>query len=172
MDAVQRIVREHSLDADHIESIDVEIPAFLTDMVPNHRPATGLEAKYSLEYSVATVVLDGRAGIHQFSDAAVRRPAAQSLLERVRTVPVEGGPFESRVVVTLQDGGQLEATVNRAHGNPADPLTEDERLGKFHECAATLASPAQRDRIVELTAKLDAMPDVAELAAALAADGS
>jgi 2-methylcitrate dehydratase PrpD len=171
MDAVQRIVREHPIAADQVEAIDVEIPAFLTDMMPNHRPDTGLEAKYSLEYSVATVVLDGRAGIHQFSDAAVQRPAARSLLERVRTVPVENGPFESRVVVTLQGGEQLEATVNRAHGNPADPLTEVERLGKFHECAETLASPAQRDRIIDLTARLDSLADVGELAASLGAGG-
>jgi 2-methylcitrate dehydratase PrpD len=170
MDAIQRIVRERPVDPDQVELIDVEIPAFLTDMVPNHRPDTGLEAKYSLEYSVAAVLLDGRAGIHQFSDAAVQRPAARCLLERVRTVPVEGGPFESRVVVTLQGGEQLEATVNRAHGNPADPLTEDERLGKFHECAGTLAPEAQRARIIDLTTRLDSLPDVSELAAALAAD--
>ena len=43
-------------------------------MVPYHDPQTGLEAKYSLEYDVATIALDGRAGIHQYTDEAVQRP--------------------------------------------------------------------------------------------------
>ncbi len=171
MDALQQIVRNRPIAPEEIKDIDVEIPAFLTDMVPNHEPTLGLDAKYSLEYSVAAIVLDGRAGIHQYTDEAVQRPAARALMERVRTVPTDG-PFQSRVVVTLQSGEVLEGTANRSHGNPADPLTEPERLGKFHECAGTLAPVEQRDRIIDLTSRLDSLADVGELAAALRADGS
>jgi 2-methylcitrate dehydratase PrpD len=166
MDAMQKILREQPFEPEDVESIDVEIPAFLTDMVPFHEPTTGLEAKYSLEYDLATVVLDGRAGIHQYTDETARRPLARKLMERVKTVPKDG-PLQSRVVVTLCGGEKLERTVNRYHGNVADPLSEDERLGKFHECAATLAPQAQRDRIIDLTAQLDRLPDARELAAEL-----
>jgi 2-methylcitrate dehydratase PrpD len=169
MDALQQIVRARPVPVDEIESIDVEIPEFLTPMVPFHDPTSGLQAKYSLEYDLAAIVLDGRAGIHQFTDDAVRRPEAVDLVKRVNTIPMNG-PLESRVVVTLRDGERLEATANRAHGSPADPLTEAERLGKFHECATTLAGEEQRNRIVELTSRLDALPDVRELTAALASN--
>ena len=84
-------------------------------------------------------------------------------MKRVNAVPMDG-PLQSRVVVTLSGGEQLERTLNRYHGNVADPLTDDERLGKFHECAATLAPRRQRDRIIDLTAQLDTLPDVPELA--------
>ena len=43
-------------------------------MVPFHEPATGLQAKYSLEYDVAVIAIDGRAGIHQYTDEAVQGP--------------------------------------------------------------------------------------------------
>ena len=164
---LQQILRERPIDPRDIEAIDVEIPEFLTDMVPIHEPRTGLEAKYSLEYDVVAIALDGRAGIHQYTDEAVQRPEARALMRRVTTIPVEG-PLQSRVVVTLRGGDELEATATRSHGSPADPLTDEERLGKFHECAATLASQAQRDRIVELSERLDTLPDVRELTAALA----
>jgi len=169
MDAMQQILRERSVDPGDIEAIDVEIPAFLTDMVPIHDPQTGLQGKYSLEYDVVAVALDGRAGIHQYTDEAVQRPEARALMQRVTTIPVDG-PLQSRVIVKLRGGDEVEATATRSHGSPADPLTDDERLGKFHECAATLASPAQRDRIVELTARLDSLPAIRELTAALAAN--
>ena len=167
MDAMQRIVRSKGVKAEDIETIEVEIPAFLTDMVPIHEPTSGLQAKYSLEYDMAVIAIDGRAGIHQYTDEAVQRPEAQRLMQRVKTIPTEG-PIQSRVVVTLSDGSRFEETVNRSHGNPADPLSEEERLGKFEECAGTLASDAQRKKIVELTARLDELAHVGELTAALA----
>jgi 2-methylcitrate dehydratase PrpD len=168
MDALQRILRRRPVQPEEIEVIEVEIPDFLTDMVPIHEPRTGLEGKYSLEYSLAAVALDGRAGIHQYADEAVRRPAARELMKRVQIIPLDG-PLQSRVVLTSRDGEQLEETVARTHGTPADPLTEDERLAKFHECAGTLAPEAQRERIVDLTSRLDSLDDVGDLSRATGA---
>ena len=170
MDALQHILRRRPVAPEDIEAIDVEIPDFLTDMVPFHDPQTGLQAKYSLEYDIVAIALDGRAGIHQYTDEAVQRPAARALMQRVNTIPVNG-PLQSRVVVRLRDGAELDEVVARAHGTPADPLSDDERIGKFHECAATLASTDQRDRIVDLTARLDSLADVCELTAAIGAPG-
>src|SRR5262249_54754004 len=126
MDALQQILRLRPVAPDEIAAIDVEIPEFLTDMVPVHTPTTGLAAKYSLEYDVVAIALNGRAGIHQYTDHVVQRPEAKALMQRVTVIPVNG-PLESRVVLKLANGEQLEASVNRAHGNPADPLTDAER---------------------------------------------
>ena len=113
-------------------------------MLPYHQPRTGLEAKYSIEYDLATIALDGRAGLHQYSDDAVSRPAAQDLLTRVRYVPVEGDlreiKLESHVVLTLKDGTRLEESAQQSHGNPQDPLSEEEVAAKFHECAEALGA--------------------------------
>jgi 2-methylcitrate dehydratase PrpD len=171
MDALQQILRQRSVTPDEIATIDAEIPEFLTDMVPVHEPRNGLEAKYSLEYDLVAIALDGRAGIHQYTDDAVQRPAAQALMARVNTIPVNG-PLESRVVLTLKSGERLEATVNRAYGNPADPLTDDEVLGKFHECAGTLASASQRARVIDLCARLETLASARELAGAIGKSGS
>ena len=170
MDAMQEILRSRPIAPEEIEGIDVEIPSFLTDMVPIHDPQTGLQAKYSLEYNVVAVVLDGRAGIHQYTDEAVHRPAARELMHRVTTIPADG-PLQSRVVLKLRDDEWLEATATRSHGSPADPLTDEERLGKFYECAAMLASEAQRDRLVDLTSRLDTLADLRELTAVLGVPG-
>lgn len=166
MDALQMILRDHTVAPEDIASIDVEIPEFLIDMVPIHEPRNGLEAKYSLEYDMAAIALDGRAGVHQYTDQAVERPAAQKLMRRVTTIPMSTG-LQSRVVLTLANGEALEATATVSHGTPADPLTDEEVLGKFHECAATLASEVQRERIIDLCGRLDALDDVRELAEAI-----
>jgi len=166
-DALQQLLRRRPTDPDDIESIEVRLPAFLLPMLPYHQPRTGLEAKYSIEYDLATIALDGRAGLHQYSDEAVNRPDAQELLARVRYVPVEGDlheiKLESQVVLTLRDGTRLEESAHQSHGNPQDPLTEAEVAAKFHECAEALVPDAQREAIIGLCYRLEGLESVREL---------
>jgi 2-methylcitrate dehydratase PrpD len=166
-DAMQQIVRRDAPDPREIESIEVTIPGFLLQNVPYHQPRTGLEGKYSLEYCVAAVALDGRAGLHSYTDEAVNRPEAQDLIDRVTYVPtdvVDRGSLNSRVAVTLTTGEVLEATASSSHGAADDPLTTPELLGKFHECAAGLVPEAERDAVVDTCWRLDSLDDVSELA--------
>jgi 2-methylcitrate dehydratase PrpD len=167
MDAMQKIIRRRPTDPEEIEAIEVEIPEFFTDMVPYHLPQTGLEAKYSLEYDVAALVLHGKGGIHEYTDEKVLAPQAQDLMQRVKTIPSFSGGFQSRVVLKLKSGEELEETVSVTHGTPADPLTQDEILGKFHETAGTIAGEEQRNRIIDCCARLPELADVRELTAAL-----
>jgi 2-methylcitrate dehydratase PrpD len=166
-DALQKIVRGRPTSYEEIESIEAEIPDFLTSMVPYHLPQTGLEAKYSLEYDLVAIALDGYAGIHQYSDAAVLRPEAQDLMQRVKTVPVSGGSLGSRVVLKLKDGTELEEHVAVTHGTPADPLSQEEIDGKFHETAGTLVGEAQREEILGLCRRVETLSSVRELADAV-----
>ena len=137
------------------------------DMMPYHEPQTGLQAKYSLEYDMVAIALDGRAGIYQYTDEAVRRPEAQDLMSRVRYVPVapEAGQvtLNSRVVLRLTNGEEFEETVSQSHGTPGDPLTRDELLGKFHECAQAVLPASQRDRLIEACERLDSLDTLGEI---------
>jgi 2-methylcitrate dehydratase PrpD len=172
-DALQNIVRRRPTDPDEIDSITVSLPAFLMEMMPYHDPQTGLEGKYSIEYDLAAIALDGTAGMYQYTDEAVQRPLARQLMKRVQYLPVEGDlgnvKLESRVELKLKSGEVLDETVSLSHGRPEDPLTEAELLGKFHECASALVPEKQRDEIVDLCWRLDALDDVGELADAVGA---
>ena len=174
-DALQRILRQRPTEQEEIDSITVYLPGFLMPMLPYHQPQTGLEGKYSIEYDLAAVALDGRAGMYQYTDEAVQRPAARELMQRVQYIPVEGDitqvKLESRVVLKLKSGEELEETVTRSHGTPADPLTDDELIGKFHECSEGLVPKAQRDKIIDLCWRLDALDDLSALADAVGTMG-
>jgi 2-methylcitrate dehydratase PrpD len=166
-DALQRIVRRNPVDHGQIESIVAYLPAFLMDMMPYHSPRTGLEGKYSLEYDLAAIALDGRAGMKQYTDEAVQRPEAQELMKRISYVGVqpENGQIalESRVVLRLTNGDEYEETVNQSHGTPGDPLSRAEVLAKFHECAEDALSESQRDRVVELCERLDSLDTLGDI---------
>jgi 2-methylcitrate dehydratase PrpD len=154
--------------ANEIESITAYLPAFLLDMMPYHEPQTGLQAKYSLEYDLAAIALDAKAGMKQYTDDAVRRPVAQDLMKRISYVGVQPQDgqiaLESRVVLKLVGGEEIEQTVNTSLGTPADPLTREEVLEKFHECSEDVLSEQQRDTVIELCERIDSLDTLGDLA--------
>ena len=82
-------VREFVSDvtASEVDRVVVTTPAGTVKPLIHHRPTTGLEGKFSMEYAIATAMLDGFPTLDCFTDASVSRPAAQSLLTRVETHP-------------------------------------------------------------------------------------
>jgi 2-methylcitrate dehydratase PrpD len=170
-DALQRILKRRPTPVDSIESIEVYINDFLMDNVPYHAPHTGLEGKYSLQYDLAAIALDGRAGMYQYTDAMVQRPQAQALMKRVVIHPQPGDlgkvKFESRVRLTLRSGETLEETVSRAHGSPGDPLSWQEITDKFYECAQSLIPPEQCNHVIELCGRFEDSANLRELAEAV-----
>ena len=71
--------------------IRVRTPESSTRPLIHHRPRTGLEGKFSLEYGVAAALLDGAPGLESFTDAAVQRPEARELIERIDVELTPGG---------------------------------------------------------------------------------
>jgi 2-methylcitrate dehydratase PrpD len=169
--AMQRIVQRRPVTPGEVKSVRVYQPSFLMDSLPFHRPKTGLQGKYSLEYDVVAVALDGRAGMHQYTDAAVQRAAAQQLMERVEYVPVEADlqnhRFGARVVLTLTSGETLEENAEAFHGSAQNPPTDEELVAKFQECAAGMLPAAQRENVIDRCWRLDALSSMRQLGDAL-----
>ncbi len=74
----------------------------------HHRPDTGLEGKFSLEYAAAAALLDRYPGFASFTDDAVRRPDARRLAGLVEADLEPGGDW-------LLDG-ELQATIYEGNG--------------------------------------------------------
>jgi 2-methylcitrate dehydratase PrpD len=166
-DALQKIVRQHAVKPGDIDTIEVIIPDFLLPMMPYHEPQTGLEGKYSLEYDLATIALDGRAGLNQYSDAAVRRPEAREMMKRVVTIPSTAPKLDSTVALKLKNGSSYTETVVKSHGTPTDPLSKQEIRDKFNECTEALVSPARREQLIDLCERLEQLDNVRKLGEAV-----
>ena len=65
------------------------------------RPKTGLEGKFSLQYTAASALLDGKVGIRTFTDARLAKADMQDLLGKfeVRLDPAIPGRFEDMHVL-------------------------------------------------------------------------
>ena len=94
------------LDPAAIRRIVLRTPEATVVPLIHHRPTSGLQGKFSLEYAAAAALLDAYPGFGSFTDAAVRRDAARRLVSLVETKLDPGGSW-------LLDG-ELEAEIHTA----------------------------------------------------------
>jgi 2-methylcitrate dehydratase PrpD len=148
VDAFAQVMSANGLATADIEHVECLLPPGETRPIMRARPATGLEAKFSLEYVLTALAIDGRLGFETFTDEAVRRPEILAFLPKVEKREsaecagaadsrMQGGIGQgcTRVTVTTRDGRRF--TTERAHpkGAPEEPLTWDEIGVKFNDCA-------------------------------------
>jgi len=96
LDAMLELLAHRPIKAEEIARIVVSLSDTHSLILRNHRPQTGLEAKFSMEFAMATAVIVRRAGLAEYSDSFVRRSDVQDLnegelFEKFRTCLDAGG---------------------------------------------------------------------------------
>ena len=173
LDAALELRETRHLDVSSIAKVRAKVSRGTLMPLIRGRPGSGLQSKFSLEYCLAAALLDGQVVLSTFTDEAVRRPAAQDLLSRVEAVEDEQevafpiGGFAEIAVVT-GEGEEYAVRVERPKGDPRRPLTWDELAAKFRDCAAAVLEPAGIEEAIAAIDGLEDLPEVAQLAAALA----
>lgn len=170
LDAAFNASGRRSISASGIEAIEVRVAEGSTPALIHHRPTTGLAGKFSMEYCVAAAVLDGEVKLASFEDGAVARPEAQQLLRRVDIsyYPApQGQPIEAEVRVRLSGGESLSGIARFEHGSDSDPLTWDELVAKYRDCAARVLTAEQVEASLRLLSALDELGSVRELTAVI-----
>jgi 2-methylcitrate dehydratase PrpD len=166
LDAALQLHKEANIEPRRIARVEARVCRGTAIPLIHHRPRTGLEAKFSMEYCLVAAFLDGRINLASFSDEAVQRPQAQELLRRVDMVEGEQGqPIvgPATVTVILDDGSQHSRRVETPRGDPKAPFTWEELVAKYKDCAVGILSDAATARSVEIIADLAAATDVGEL---------
>ncbi|SFS75322.1 MmgE/PrpD family protein [Saccharopolyspora flava] len=128
------------VEAAAVEEIRVRTPAGTVQPLIHHRPNTGLQGKFSMEYAVAAALLDPHPGFGSFTDEAVTRPEAQRLVRQVTVDETPGGDWllDGRVEIglRLRDGTSREASLELPPGSPGRPPSEADLAAKIADCGA------------------------------------
>jgi 2-methylcitrate dehydratase PrpD len=162
LDGMLDLLDKRPLKPEEIARIAASISKTRSLILRNHRPQTGLEGKFSMEFAMAAAVIARRASLAEFTDGFVRRPDVQALMQRVTVDPnenydpeVSGASVYDQVRVELTSGEVLETEqVRRARGAAELPLSERELFDKFRSCldagAARIAPELLFDRLRNL----------------------
>jgi 2-methylcitrate dehydratase PrpD len=157
IDAALAIRREHGVNPDDVAEVECLVPAGEVPVVcepagVKRRPRTPYEAQFSLPYTVAVALAEGRVGVGSFAAERIGDAAVLDLASRVRySVDQESGfpaTFPGWVRVRLRDGRLLERRQPANRGGPEYPLSRHEIIEKFRDNASR-ALPAERVRDLE-----------------------
>ena len=160
IDALLSIRSAHRLDAAEVESVVIGVPSVAVDIVSEpaaakRRPASVVDAQFSLPFAAAAALLWGRAGLAEYDETRLADPAALALMDRVRyeVDPEIDRHFPDQwrawARVTTRGGATHFQPVDDPKGDPANPFTDEECRQKFDELAAPVYSPEARDAIAE-----------------------
>lgn len=177
MTKLLELVNLHDIKPEQVACLRVSTSENVHHTLLHHRPQTELQAKFSLEFCLAALVLDRKCGLTQFTDEYVRRPGIQGLIERIdySTFPETEARAKGYELITtfieieLQGGARHGGRVDHQKGSIANPMSDDEVADKFRDCAAFCRWPARKtERAIELVRSLERLSDVRELTACLA----
>jgi 2-methylcitrate dehydratase PrpD len=140
--ALAELASANGLDAADVQRIELRTPEATVVPLIHHRPDTGLQGKFSLEYAAAAALLDGYPGFASFTDGAVRRQAARRLAAAVETTLEPGGDWlldgELNAVIHAGNGAVFDTALQFPPGSPARPPSAEQLGAKVADCVAGL----------------------------------
>ncbi|MGE3710335.1 MAG: MmgE/PrpD family protein [Hyphomicrobiaceae bacterium] len=170
IDAMLDLAGSHDLNPNAVSRIDVRIGTTQSLMLRNHEPKTGLEAKFSMEFAMASALIERKVGLQELTDDFVGREDVGETMRKVRISTTEEKmadmPFspDDRVSVRLVSGETLAADpVVRPKGSWQRPLDEKELREKFLDCAATCFDRSHAENLFSHLSGIKAVKAVRQL---------
>jgi 2-methylcitrate dehydratase PrpD len=172
------LIRRHDIRPAQVSKVKVGTNRHMPNALIHHRPKNELQAKFSMEFCMAILLLERKAGLAEFTDKVVNRADVQKMISKIEfgVHPVaEAAGYEKMTTlleIELADGRRIEGRADFGKGSPANPMSDDELATKFRECAAwgKLPKPAA-EKLVHMVLNLEKLKSIRELTKLLAIDG-
>jgi 2-methylcitrate dehydratase PrpD len=133
-------------------------------------PATAIEAKFSLPFTVATAIVHGKVTLEHFSPRALSDPVVLELARKVLYGVDEELSLRQATQGSLQieakNGGTYSQSLEFACGHPDNPMSDEAFLSKFMDCAKHSVKKFSKrtlSKIAELILNLEEIKDISEL---------
>jgi len=169
------LIRKHDIRREQVVKVKVGTNRHMPNALIHHRPQNELQAKFSMEFCMAILLLQRKAGLAEFTDQVVNRPDVRKMIEKVDFgvhPEAEAAGYEKMTTIIdieLADGRKIGGRADFGKGSPAHPMSDDELATKFRECAAWGKLPkASADKVVDRVFNLEKLKSIRELTRLLA----
>ena len=166
-------LRERGVTAENLRSLRLSAPPLIKRLVG--RPLTDdmavSYARLCFQYVGAVALTHGTVSLHDFSDEARSSASLHTLGQRI-TVLDDGtqdpAAFAPQIATAeLENGETISETIDDLYGAPVNPMSTEDHLRKFRACVEFgFGQPTAdiADRLIDLTDRLETLPDTSLLA--------
>ena len=154
----------HGVKPADIKAVRLRVAPLVLDLCNQQGIATGLQGKFSVYHGAAIGLVRGKAGVQEYTDAAVNDPDIKRVREAA-TATADPGVTEDQagVEVVLADGRTLSVFVEQSLGNINKPLSDRQLDAKFRDQAVENLAADDVERLIELCWKIENLEDVNEV---------
>lgn len=141
IDALSHLLNEHAIDPEQIKKIRVGGYKATAEVCHYVHPKTPFEAKFSLTYTVSARIILGQVRERAFLEKALSNPKIHAMEEKIELSidPECAAKFplhrSAKVEIELNDGTIYHHHQLTRHGDPDEPLSDQELVDKFLELA-------------------------------------
>ena len=170
MATMMELILKNDVKAGQVKRVSVGTNHNMPNALIHHRPKNELQAKFSMEFCMAILLIERRGGLEQFTDEVVNRPDVQAMIEKVEFgvhPEAEAAGFDKMttiIEIELNDGKRIEGEADFGKGSPANPMTDEELSEKFRQCAQWGKMPKDRTAtVLDMLWHIESLKDVNEL---------
>ena len=180
LDGVLQLMGEHRLTDKDIAEVDVGTSERALRVLAFSEPETPYQAKYSMPHCIAAAVVDHQVTLDTFTSYKLEDRGIVEARKKVHLsfpdIPIWPGLADvgpdtkfvgNPVTIRTTDGRSFSARVDIPRGDPALPLTDDELLAKYRECARSQLRPDDIERSLGMVLGLERVADIGTLMAIL-----
>lgn len=152
--AMLELIQANDLHPEQVRHVTVGTNRHMPNALIHFRPSDELQAKFSMPFCMAILLIERKAGLAQFTDGNVTRRDVKDLVARIDHVvdpEAEAAGYQNMTTiirVELTDGRRLEARASFGKGSPQNPMTDGELVAKFLDCAAWAGAAEQSARVL------------------------
>ncbi len=137
LDGLLELKEKHKFTEADVADVRVRAPAAHLANLMYHDPQKPMQARFSMEFAVALGLVNGAATLADYEEGAIFKPEIRAAMQKATLESVDKleSEFPTEVIVTLTTGDVVETRVAMPIGSKANPLTDEQLLRKFRECA-------------------------------------
>ena len=148
------LMTEADIKPGHISRISVRTNERVLKTLIHHNPADGMQAKFSMEFTLSIIALDGQAGLAEFTTDNLNRADVREMMNKVDYTAYRDGEdgytnVTTLIDITLDDGSVVSGRTDHARGSTKSPMSFEDVAAKFQQCAAFGGHPAEKAAILE-----------------------
>ncbi|MCY0097001.1 MmgE/PrpD family protein [Hoeflea ulvae] len=176
MTEMLRLILENDLRPEQVEKVRVGTNHNMPNALIHHRPTNELQAKFSMEFCMAILLLERRAGLPEFTDEVVMRDDVREMIKKVDFYvndEAEAAGYSKMTTIidiALKDGRVVSGRADFGKGSPANPMTYEEVADKFRGCAEFAKwDNGKTEDIIAIVREIERMDNLSTLSRALSA---
>jgi 2-methylcitrate dehydratase PrpD len=168
--AALNLVQRHDIRSADVARVDILPNRHRLKHTNKPYPASSLDAKFSVQYTVARALVSGNVRLRDFEDEAYLEPEIQRMLGLVDARPHpdmgdDGPQWGAEVIVTMNDGTvHAERIANMVSRDGSCPMSREELKIKFDDCSQRALPAVQASALFERLQSLQNVADMRESA--------